>query len=78
MVRRAMAELNIDPAQSWLIGDSTTDLQTAKNAGLKSVLVRTGHGGRDAKHKVQPDFSFDTIANAVDFIVRQHSKSSSL
>jgi histidinol-phosphate phosphatase family protein len=71
MIQQAVAELNIDLKQSWLIGDTTTDLQTAKNAGLKSILVRTGAGGRDGKFSAQPDFVFDTLVQAVDFIVRQ-------
>ena len=73
MIQKAVAELNIDLSQSWLIGDTTTDLQTAKNAGLKSILVRTGAGGRDGKYPAGPDFVFDTLAQAVDFIVRQKS-----
>jgi histidinol-phosphate phosphatase family protein len=71
MIQKAVADLNIDLAQSWLVGDTTTDLQTAKNAGLKSILVRTGAGGRDGKFAAAPDFMFDTLAEAVDFIVRQ-------
>jgi histidinol-phosphate phosphatase family protein len=71
MIQKAVADLNIDLKQSWLIGDTTTDLQTAKNAGLKSILVRTGSAGRDGKFPAQPDFVFDTLVQAVDFIVRQ-------
>jgi histidinol-phosphate phosphatase family protein len=71
MIQKAVADLNIDLKQSWLIGDTTTDLQTAKNAGLKSILVRTGSAGRDGKFSAPPDFVFDTLAQAVDFIVRQ-------
>lgn len=44
LLRRAAADLNIDLPGSWFVGDTTTDLQTARNAGIKSVLVRTGHG----------------------------------
>jgi D,D-heptose 1,7-bisphosphate phosphatase len=73
MIQKAVTELNIDLKQSWLVGDTTTDLQTAKNAGLKSVLVRTGSAGRDGKFSTQPDFVFDTLTQAVDFIVRQKS-----
>ncbi len=71
MIRKAAVDLNIDLKQSWLVGDTTTDLETAKNAGLKSVLVRTGHAGRDGKYSAKPDFVFDTLAQAVDFIVRK-------
>jgi histidinol-phosphate phosphatase family protein len=71
MVRRAVADLNVDLAQSWLIGDTTTDLQTAANAGVRSILVRTGYAGHDGRHAAQPDFVFDTLAEAVDFILQQ-------
>jgi phosphoglycolate phosphatase-like HAD superfamily hydrolase len=70
MILRAQRELNIDLAQSWLIGDTTTDVQTAWNAGVKSILLRTGHGGQDGKHAVAPDFAFDTLAEAVRFVLR--------
>lgn len=71
MIKRAVADLNIDLTQSWLIGDTTTDVQTARNAGLRSILVRTGAGGRDARHPVAPDFVFDTLRDAVQFVVRE-------
>ena len=71
MVLQAAKDLNIDLAQSWLIGDTTTDLQTARNAGVKSILVRTGYAGKDAKYPGQPDYSFDTLGEAVDFILSQ-------
>lgn len=74
MIKKAVADLNIDLKQSWFIGDTTTDVQTAKNAGLKSILVRTGAGGRDGKFSATPDFVFDTLAEAVDFIVRKKSE----
>lgn len=71
MIQQAQRELNIDLAQSWLIGDTTTDVQTARNAGIKSILVRTGHGGRDGKQTAAPDFTFDHLLAAVRFIVQQ-------
>jgi histidinol-phosphate phosphatase family protein len=74
MLLQAARELNIDLAQSWLIGDTTTDVQTARNAGLKSILVRTGHAGKDAKYAARPDYSFDTLGEAVDFICSRESR----
>lgn len=74
MIRQAVLELNIDLAQSWLIGDSTTDIQTARNAGLRSILVRTGAAGNDGKYAAQPDMEFDTLRMAVDFIVQTNSR----
>ncbi|HEU5396598.1 MAG TPA: HAD-IIIA family hydrolase [Verrucomicrobiae bacterium] len=69
LVRRAAADLNIDLAQSWFVGDTTTDVQTARNAGLKSILLQSGFGGRDGKHPVQPDFNAKDLAAAVNLIL---------
>src|ERR1043166_2881177 len=75
MVLHAQRELNIDLAQSWFIGDTTTDVQTARNAGVKSIVVRTGYGGGDRKYSAQPDFAFDTLLEAVRFVVARETAS---
>lgn len=69
LVRKAAEELNIDLNSAWFVGDTTTDLQTAKNAGVRSILVRTGYAGKDGKFNVQPDGVFDTLSDAARFIV---------
>ena len=69
MIQKAAAELNIDLAQSWMIGDTTTDIQTAKNAGLRSILVRTGAGGGDGKHEAKADFVVANLEAAVQRIL---------
>jgi histidinol-phosphate phosphatase family protein len=69
MILRARDELNIDLSQSWMIGDTTTDIETARRAGLKSILVRTGYAGWDRKYPVTPDFTFDRFGEAVDLII---------
>jgi mannose-1-phosphate guanylyltransferase / phosphomannomutase len=66
-----VADLNIDLKQSWMIGDTTTDLQTARNAGVKSILVRTGAAGKDGKYDAAPDSIFDTLNDAVTYILSQ-------
>ena len=40
LIERARGELNIDVQNSWMVGDSTTDIRTARNAGLRSILLR--------------------------------------
>jgi histidinol-phosphate phosphatase family protein len=74
MIEKAVADLNIDLSQSWLIGDTTTDVQTAKNAGLKSILLQTGYGGKDGKHEARPDFVADNLLDAVRLLLAQTSK----
>jgi histidinol-phosphate phosphatase family protein len=71
LIQRAAQDLAIDLKSSWLIGDSTRDIQTAKNAGIRSILVRTGYAGQDGKYNVQPDFEADCLSQAVELIVRK-------
>lgn len=44
LVEQAARELGIDIARSWMIGDKAADLELARNAGMRGVLVRTGYG----------------------------------
>jgi len=39
LLRRALANGEFDPSQSWVIGDSPTDVEAAHNARLRSALV---------------------------------------
>ncbi len=71
LIHRAAAELGIDLARSWLIGDSTTDIRTARNAGLQAALVRTGLAGRDGRYPDVPDGEFSDLPEAVDFVLNQ-------
>lgn len=69
MIERAVAEMNIGPIDSWMIGDSSVDVETAARANLRSVVLGTGHGGRDGRYPRRPDFEFPTLTEAVDFIL---------
>lgn len=80
LVRKAAAELNIDLEQSWIVGDSTADLLVARRSGLRSILVRTGEGGKDGRCRgepdvaqAKPDFVVDDLAAAVELILDQRA-----
>lgn len=44
MIDRALRELTIDPEASCVVGDSWTDVELARRAGVPGVLVMTGKG----------------------------------
>lgn len=44
MHRRAAAELGLDLARSFYVGDKETDVRPAHALGGQGILVRTGHG----------------------------------
>ena len=74
MISRAVEEYSVDIESSWFIGDTTSDIQTGINAGLKTILVRTGKGGRDNKYNVDPDFVLDNVRDAVGFVLNGSRK----
>ena len=39
LFERALSKYEIDPLQSWMIGDRDRDLQPAKKFGIKTILV---------------------------------------
>jgi histidinol-phosphate phosphatase family protein len=71
MIERARADLNADLRDSWMIGDTTVDVLSARRAGVRSVLVGTGLAGRDGKYPVLPDFECASFADAADLILRR-------
>ena len=71
MIQRAVKDLNIDLAASWFVGDTATDVQTAKNAGVKSVLVSTGPAFKSAAPSLQPDFFASDLLAAANLILNQ-------
>ncbi len=44
MLLQAARDLDLDLSRSWLIGDACSDLQAARAAGVRGILVRTGAG----------------------------------
>jgi D-glycero-D-manno-heptose 1,7-bisphosphate phosphatase len=76
MLERAAHELSLDLQRSFVIGDRHGDMELARNARARSILVRTGYGeGELAWHAAnwpaQPDFVAADLAQAADWILRQ-------
>ena len=69
LIERAIAEMNVDRAGSFMVGDSTTDIEAARRAGVASILVRTGEAGRDGRVRIQPDFEAADFEDAVRLIL---------
>ncbi len=69
LIDRATSDFNLDRSRSWLIGDSNRDVQTAFNAGIRSILVRTGFGGSDGKYGATPNMVCADLPAAVEFLL---------
>jgi D-glycero-D-manno-heptose 1,7-bisphosphate phosphatase len=75
MLIRASEEMDIDLGCSYMVGDMVKDMEAARRAGVKAVLVRTGHGGRGLSDEqtlgdVPPDYIARDILDAVDWIMK--------
>jgi len=69
MVDKAAAKYNIDLSRSWMVGDTTMDLQTGVNAGMRTALVLTGDAGNDKKYDVTPNLVGKDLLEAVEMIL---------
>lgn len=69
MIEECVEKYNIDLEHSWMIGDTTMDIQTGINAGTKTALVLTGEAGQDNKFEVEPDLVFKDLLEAVNKII---------
>ena len=55
---------------SWIVGDSTIDIQTGKNAGMHTALVKTGVGGTDGKYDIRPQIEGENLLDLVARIIK--------
>ena len=72
MIERMAEKYHIDLSRSYMVGDTTTDIRTGANAGLKTVLVQTGEAGRDGKYEEKPDMVSANLLEAVKEILKQN------
>lgn len=63
MLLQAINELNIDPTQSFMVGDKKEDMQAGKGANVKTcVLVRTGKAVTK-ESELAADYVIESVAN---------------
>lgn len=83
LITRAAAELNIDFGQSWMIGDRYSDIELARNAGIRSAFVLSGYGRGEWEHQRaswanQPDLIAKDLFEAVKEILGRRQEQEGL
>ena len=68
MLIKAEADFNADLTNSWFIGDTTMDVQTGKNAGMRTIMLQSGDPKKE-KFSVTPDMVADDLLDAVKMIL---------
>ena len=82
LMKQAAQELNLDLEKSYVVGDRFKDVEMARNAGAKAILVLTGYGKGELEFlgpssRVQADFVAKDLAEAVKWILSDLSDKAS-
>jgi D-glycero-D-manno-heptose 1,7-bisphosphate phosphatase len=75
LLRRAQADLDLDLAASFIVGDRWHDIAAGRAAGTRTVLLRSGLGRREASAPppgLAPEAVVDTLIDAAAWIL-QHA-----
>lgn len=76
LFRMAERELGVKAGGAYFIGDGRVDVEAGKNAGMRTVLLLSGKTDiKDLKGwRVRPDFIFNDLADAVNFIIKKEER----
>ena len=76
LIARAATDFDVDLKNSWMVGDRYSDIQMARNAGVKSAFVMSGYGRGEWEHQrqswtEQPDMVAEDLLQVVLNIVEE-------
>jgi D-glycero-D-manno-heptose 1,7-bisphosphate phosphatase len=75
MLLQGAEELGVDLAQSWMVGDSSRDVEAGQRAGCRTIRVRTAGETSQTTDRdeegVQADFTVRNLVEAARIIVRE-------
>ena len=83
LINRAAEKFDVDLSSSWMIGDRYSDVELARNAGVKSMFVLSGYGRGEWEHQrtnwsAQPDLVAENLLEAVQMIVSTEGAQASI
>jgi len=77
MIEAATRDLDLDLSRSAMVGDRWLDVVCGRAAGVRALLVRSGHGHREADAPgpgVEADAILNNLMEAVGWILRNSSR----
>jgi D-glycero-D-manno-heptose 1,7-bisphosphate phosphatase len=74
LIKRAAGDFEIELDESWMIGDRYSDIELARNAGVRACFVLSGYGRGEWEYqrtawKHQPDMVAEDLLEAVRKII---------
>ena len=71
---KAAADMNIDLAGSWMIGDILNDMEAGNRAGCKTILINNGNETEWELNKLrEPHFVATNLLQAAQMVVEEKS-----
>jgi D-glycero-D-manno-heptose 1,7-bisphosphate phosphatase len=76
LIHTAAREFGLDLARCWMVGDRYSDVELARNAGVRSAFVLTGYGRGEFEYqsrawKHRPDLVAENLLEAARRIVEE-------
>ncbi|MBP7088243.1 MAG: HAD family hydrolase [Candidatus Omnitrophica bacterium] len=74
LLEKALSDFKIKPEESFFIGDSFYDMNTARNFKAKSILVLSGKEKIENRQnwEFEPDYVFTNLLLAADFLISRY------
>lgn len=69
LIQQAVNDFNLELENCYMIGDSNADIQAAKNAGIPSIRVPSGHVEAE---KMQASYDAKNLTDAVRYILKEN------
>ncbi|MGH7936100.1 MAG: D-glycero-alpha-D-manno-heptose-1,7-bisphosphate 7-phosphatase, partial [Chthoniobacterales bacterium] len=70
MVLEAQRDHDIDLGRSFFIGDKASDIECGRNAGLRTILVKTGYGTEE-ESRAGANWVAEDLSGAAEIILAQ-------
>ena len=70
MLLQALSDFEINPKDTFMIGDHRSDILAGLGAGVKTILVKTANKQDDAP---EADYEAGNLTEAVDIIIKSLS-----
>ncbi|MGJ8673146.1 HAD family hydrolase [Rubritalea sp.] len=67
-IHELLGELDQSSSNSILVGDSTVDIVTARNAGIKSMAVTWGYHDKPVLKAIAPTLTADTVSQILELL----------
>lgn len=73
MIKQAAKMFQLDLKKSYVIGDNARDILMGSKEKCQTILVKTGHGGKDGLYKAKADYISDNLFTAIKYLLKKEN-----